>query len=182
MAPKIKVDKESIINAATEIVKQQGEVALNARNLAKTLNCSTQPIFSNFSSMKDLRQEVIISAEEVYKQYIEREIKCQKYPEYKAYGMAYILFAKEEQELFKLLYMRDRKGENVSDDTPLINKVYGIIQKNTGYDIEKAKLLHLEMWTFVHGIAVMLATDYLQLDEELISKMLTDVFSSLNKE
>ena len=31
-----------------------------------------------------------------------------KYPPYKASGMAYIRFAKEEKELFKLLFMRDR--------------------------------------------------------------------------
>jgi hypothetical protein len=35
------------------------------------------------------------------------------------------------------------------------------------------------MWTFVHGIGVMLATSYLELDEELISRMLSDVYQGL---
>ncbi len=182
MAPKVKIDKDSIIKAATEIVQKSGESALNARNLAESLHCSTQPIFSNFENMEKVKKAVIDAAEKIYKAYVDEMLKSGKYPEYKCYGMAYILFAKEEKELFKLLYMRDRKGENISDDTPFMNKVYGIIQKSKGYDIEKTKLFHLEMWSVVHGIAVMLATDYLALDEVLISRMLTDVFSSLNKE
>ncbi len=179
MAPKIKIDKEKIIETAADIVRQQGESGLNARNIARALNCSTQPIFSNFPSMNDLKNEVVAFAEQVYKRYITAVILTQKYPEYKAYGMAYIFFAKEEKGLFKLLYMRERSGEDINDNTPFINEVYSVLQKNTGYNIDKAKLLHLEMWTFVHGLAVLAATDYLNLDEEMCSKMLSDVFLSL---
>ncbi len=182
MAPRIKIDRESIVKAAVEIVRNVGESGLNARNIAKSLDCSTQPIFSNFPTMTDLKKEVINFAEETYKGYIEEFRKSGKYPEYKSYGMAYILFAKEEKELFKLLYMRDRQSEDITDDTPFLNGVYEILQQNTGYDIEKAKLFHLEMWTFVHGLAVMLATGYLEVDEKLCSKMLTDIFMSLKKE
>ena len=34
-----------------------------------------------------------------------------QYPPYKASGMAYIRFAREQRELFKLLFMRDRTNE-----------------------------------------------------------------------
>ena len=103
MAPKVKITKEDIIEAAIELVRQRGELALNARNLATTLNCSTQPIFSNFSSMEELRMVVIAQADKLCNQYIKDEVKCGIYPAYKATGMAYIRFAKEEKELFKLL-------------------------------------------------------------------------------
>ena len=36
------------------------------------------------------------------------------YPPYKAMGMGYIRFAAEERELFRLLFMRDRSGEEKS--------------------------------------------------------------------
>ena len=32
------------------------------------------------------------------------------------------------------------------------------------------------MWAFVHGIAVMTATGYLTLEEQIVSRMLSDAF------
>ena len=42
-------------------------------------------------------------------------------------------------------------------------------------------IFHLETWSAVHGIAVMIATGFLELDGELISRMLSDVFQGLKK-
>ena len=63
MPPKVKVTKASIIEAAVAIVQQSGDQAINARTLATALNCSTQPIFSNFASMDDLRLAVVEKAD-----------------------------------------------------------------------------------------------------------------------
>lgn len=35
------------------------------------------------------------------------------------------------------------------------------------------------MWVYVYGIAAMAATSYLKLDEELISRILTDAYKGL---
>ena len=93
MPPKVKISKESIITAAVDIVRKSGAHALNARTVAQILDCSTQPVFSNFASMDDLRLEVIKSAENICRYYIEREINSGLFPAYKASGMAYIRFA-----------------------------------------------------------------------------------------
>lgn len=44
---------------------------------------------------------------------------------------------------------------------------------------KKACLFHLEMWIYVHGMATMLATSYLELDEAFISKVLTDGYKGM---
>ena len=49
----------------------------------------------------------------------------------------------------------------------------------TGLSGQAAALFHLEMWAVVHGIAVMLATGYLNLEEEVVSRMLTDAFQGI---
>ena len=41
--------------------------------------------------------------------------------------------------------------------------------------------MHLEMWTCVHGIGSMLATSFLELDFELISRMLSDVYQGIRR-
>ena len=99
MPPKIKTTKEEIITAAVEIVRELGAGEINARTIAARLNCSTQPVFSNFASMEELRFAVVERADELCREYMQREIASGKYPEYKASGMAYIRFAMEEKEL-----------------------------------------------------------------------------------
>lgn len=182
MPPKIRVTKEDIISAAVEIVRSKGAQAINARAVAAELNCSTQPVYSNFATIDELRLAVIDKAEELSREYMRREVEDGKYPEYKAGGMAYIRFAKEEKELFKLLYMRDRSGEVIPESTDLSDEMESIVHKQTGLSGLDVKLFHLEMWAFVHGIAVMFATGYVELDPELVSKMLTDSYQGLRKQ
>ena len=176
MPPKVKVTKEDIINAAVSIVRNSGAQSINARTVAASLNCSTQPLFSNFATMEELRYAVVSVADKLYQEYTKREIESQKYPAYKASGMAYIRFAKEEKELFKLLFMRDRSSEII----PTFSKnISDMVKTNTGLSGKSAELFRLEMWAYVHGIATMMATNYLELDTELISKMLTDAYQGL---
>ena len=181
MPPKVKVSKEDIINTTVELVRKYGEGAINARNIASALNCSTQPIFSNFSTMDDLRIAVILRAEAFCNEYIKREIDSGVYVPYKASGMAYIRFAKEEKELFKLLYMRDRSKEDMFAENELSNIMFQMVKDNTGLDGDKNRLFHLEIWAYVHGIATMFATNYFPLDWELVSQMITDVYQGLKK-
>lgn len=182
MPPKTKVLKSDIINTAIDLVRKNGEQALNARNIAAELKCSTQPIFSNFATMEELRNMVIDSTESLYGEYVKREVESGFYPTYKASGMAYIRFAKEEKALFRLLYMRDRSTEVVPEETKLGNQMENLVHINTGLEGVDAKRFHLEMWAFVHGVATMVATGFCHLDWELISRMLTDAYQGLKKQ
>lgn len=178
MPPKVKITKKDIIETALELVRKNGEGAIGARSIAASLGCSTQPIFSNFATMEELQGEVIEAAYELYLGFLRREAQGGKYPQYKAFGMAYIRFASEEKELFKLLFMRDRREEDTSP-SPDFEESVQIIMKANGVTREKATLMHLEMWACLHGIGTMLATSFLSLDRELVSDMLTDVYQGI---
>jgi len=65
MPPKVKITREEIIAAAVSIVRRSGAEAVNARDVARELNCSTQPVFSNFETMEELRAAVIYAADEL---------------------------------------------------------------------------------------------------------------------
>lgn len=180
MPPRAKVTKAEIVSAAVALVRQEGPGALNARALARWLGTSTQPIFSNFASMEALNAEVLAYAEDLYQRFFREELAREKYPPYKASGMAYIRFARQERELFRLQFMRDRRGEDTSGrGSATYAPIIEMIQKNTGLDARMADLLHLEMWAGVHGIATMVATDYMDLSDELVSELLTDIYQGL---
>lgn len=178
MPPQTKISKQDIIDASLDLIREGGDAAINARSIATRLNCSTQPIFSNFSSMEELQAEVTRSAYELYLEFICREVESGKYPQYKAFGMAYIRFAREERQLFKLLYMCDRSGGELIP-TEDFNASVQMIMSNNNISREKAELMHIEMWSCVHGIATMLATSFVELDWELISTILTDVYQGI---
>ena len=182
MPPKVKVSREEIINATVEIVRRSGAQAVNARTVAAALGCSTQPILSNFETMDALHYAVVERADAICWDYIRRVTESGEFPDYKASGMGYILFAREEKELFKLLYMRDRTEETDTLGLQMSEEMETMICKNTGLDAETVKLFHLEMWAFVHGIATMFATSFLDLDWQLVSKMLTDMYQGLRKQ
>ena len=178
MPPKVKITKEDIIKTAFELCRKNGADAINARSIAAELACSTQPIFSNFATMDELKSATISAAYELYISFFHKEVESGKYPRYKSFGMAYVKFAKEEKELFKLLFMRDRTREDLSP-SPDFEESARLIAEANGISIESARLLHLEMWSSVHGIGVMLATSFLPLDTDIISDMLSDVYQGL---
>lgn len=166
MPRKFMFTREEVLAAALDLAREQGITAVTARGLGEKLGSSSKPIFSLFENMEDVLSAVMEAADELYQNYLKEDMAIGKYPPYKASGMAYIRFAKEEKELFRLLFMRDRSHESIEDkeeNKPLIE----LIQQNLGISEEDAYLFHLEMWIYVHGIATMLATSYLEWDDEL---------------
>lgn len=182
MPPKTKITKETMLTAALEIVRERGFASINARKLADKIGCSTQPIFSNYPTMDALKDDIIAYGGKVYTDYLKTYMAKNEYPPYKASGMAYIRFAEDEKELFKLLFMRDRTGEDQTVRTEGFEEIVAIAQKNLGISHEMALVFHLEMWVFVHGIATMIATSYLKFDKDLISRMLSDAYLGIKKQ
>jgi len=178
MPPKVKITKEEIVQTALMLLRKDGADAINARSIAAALNCSTQPVFSNFATMEQLQQAVADAAHGLYLSFLQNEVQSGKYPPYKAFGMAYIRFAKEERELFKLLFMCDREGKAVNPTADFTSSVEMIMRAN-GLPRETAERMHLEMWACVHGIGTMLATSFFAPEWELISDMLTDIYQGL---
>ncbi|MBQ5841155.1 MAG: WHG domain-containing protein [Clostridia bacterium] len=178
MPPKARIAREDIINTAVELVRRQGAQAFNARAVAAALNCSTQPVFSNFATMEELQRATLEAAYERYLGFLQHEAESGKYPKYKAYGMAYIRFAQEERELFKLLFMRDRQGEEWTETADWNDSVEMNMTAN-GLSREQAQRMHMELWIWVHGIAVMLATSYIDIPQQTVSDMMSDVYQGL---
>ena len=129
--------------------------------------------------MQGLINEVIAYGNKLYAEFTKKIVEKNKYPTFKATGIAYILFAKEHTEIFKMLYMRKRSvTEMISGDDDL-QPLISVIMENAGVSEEVARKLHIENWIFVHGIAVMMATSYMSYDMEFVSEMLTDMYQGL---
>lgn len=178
MANVKKYTKQVFIEKAVEMIRKKGFSSLGMRSLADFANVSTQPLYCNFKDLNDLKDCVLTAINDIYLDFLQKEIDEGKYPAYKASGMGYVNFARQEPELFKALFMRSRKNEDGKrEDEYFIETVKGVAER---YNIsfETAKKFHLIMWVVVHGIATQIATEYLTLSEEDVSDILSTTFKA----
>ena len=56
-AKKIVYEKD-VVEAALDIIREKGENSLNARDIAKKIGCSTQPLYSLYKNMAELEDAV----------------------------------------------------------------------------------------------------------------------------
>lgn len=182
MPPKAKFSKEEIIAAAFEITRRDGFDALTARSLAAELGSSPRPIFTVFNGMEEVQSKVKSAATKLYEQYEDEEMSGEN--AFKGSGTGYIRFAAEQPKLFQLLFMKEREsapdlGNILSIIDNYYDKILGAVQSEYGFATETAKNVYLHMWIYSHGIASLLATKVCNFTDEDISKMLTDVCSSI---
>ena len=114
MAPKFKFTRAEITDAALQVVRRNGIGALTARAIADELGVSTQPVFTCFSTMAEARGAVRSAAESIYDGYVEEGLRAE-IPFY-GFGMQYIRFAREEPELYRLLFLTHDAGEKGAMD------------------------------------------------------------------
>lgn len=103
MPPKVKFQKEEIVDAALRVARERGFDAVTARDVAKALGVSVSPIFTYFDTMEQLRASVYERAKDRYRAYIERGLK-EAIP-FLGVWRQYLTFAREEPELYRLLFL-----------------------------------------------------------------------------
>ena len=180
MPPRIQYTKEQIVEAAIAVIRENGPDAFNARAVAQRLGCSTQPLFREFETMEALKGAVLRHANAIYNDYVAKAAARAEKP-YKAAGTAYIRFAEEERELFKLLFMRDRKDESTENEDENIDSYLQMLTETLGIKRETAYDFHIRMWIYTHGMAVMTATGYLHFTDEQVSELLSEEFIALKE-
>lgn len=179
MPPKCRFTQEEVVSAALELARGGGLKAVTARAVGGALHASSKVIFSLFENMEQLHAAVLQAADGVYQSFLQTDMAAGRYPPYKASGMAYIRFAREERELFRLLFMRNRSQETSHQDDREVEGLIRLIQKSTGLDESQARRFHLEMWIYVHGIATMVATGYLDWDPDQADVLLSDAYHGI---
>ena len=183
MPPKAKYTKEQIINAAYEMVRKYGEDMLSARNLAAELSTSTSPIFAVFNSIEEVQKSVRAKALELYKSYLDEGLSQD--PAFKGAGIKYIQFAKDEPELFKLLFMKSGVDEPTSylpAHFEFEGQVRGALKETHKMNDPDSMRIYNHLSVYTHGLAVLFAQGNCIFSDEDVNNMLSEVFFALKKE
>lgn len=176
--PKQVVTQEKILNAAMEITRKSGFESVNARSVADYMGRSVQPIYSYFQNMEDLKDMLYSRAMKFYDAFILANADMSSL---ESMGEANIKFAKEETNLFRLLFLTKLNCFRSFSD---IYKGMGIesvarsIAAEYGMSYEQASEIYVMMIVFTHGIATMLATGGAEIQDEEIRTMLKNAYRS----
>ena len=170
MARKEQISKQMILDGAFELVREQGVEMLTARKLAAKIGCSTQPIFRVYTNMEELAGEVFVKAKAFYEDF------CLDFPDgcdtpFVDLGLCYISFAKQELNLFKLLFLTAHDENNTMYD--LINGaengfVIKQLRRIKNLDMNKAGDIFMKVFIFMHGMACMAICGELDMTTEEI--------------
>jgi AcrR family transcriptional regulator len=181
LPPSRKISREDILTAAFQIVREEGIDSLNARRLAGALECSTQPIFSCFESMTQLKQAVLQMAGDCHTAYFDKVDTGENL--FVNVGMAYIDFALEEPHLFRLLFMSDLFGIELGSymQGDCNEHITGAVPERFFSNSPEAGSIFMDMWLYAHGIAALLVTNQIKTERDEIKNMLHRVFILLTK-
>lgn len=181
MPPTVRFTRDAVLHAACQLMRREGMEALNARAIAKELGGSTQPIFRLFTNMEDLHRELILYVARQFQAHAEADMAQSDSP-YIQLCTTYLLYGRDEPELFKLLFMRDRVSEGQYSDQTNFDLVSNIIKKETPLDDETALRFFERTWLFIHGLAVCIATKYIPCqDERYLISMVKEAYNAAVK-
>ena len=160
MPPKVKFQKEEIVRAALDVVREKGLDAVTAREVASKLHLSTRPIFTWFASMEQLKGEVYALAKERYREYIERGLH-EQIP-FLGVWQQYIRFAKEERELYKLLFLT-KPSAAIGSATDALQLSQDLVRESLmriyHLDANTADCYFRDLWLVAFSFGTLIVTD-----------------------
>ncbi|CZR96011.1 hypothetical protein CDFC105_72228 [Clostridioides difficile] len=185
MPPKIKTDRDAIINAGFEVARNEGVTVITAQKVALVLGTSVAPIFREFQTVEDLRVSVEEKIHTFHTQYIS-DYPSQYIGDYSlddsaflTYGLGYINFAKEYPNLFEAIMQHSTINYNLNEQaSKQLDFVVNSAASEGSLSFEQAKELFYNIWIYTHGIACLVYKGSLILTVEEEKQLLITAFNA----
>lgn len=182
MPPKPKFTRDEIVQTALEVVSRKGVEALTAKELGDALGTSARPIFTVFSSMKQVQDAVREAAMRRFESFAGQ--KLPDMPLFKQVGMQMVLFGVREPKLYQLLFMQENRNAVSFDDVfgelgPTAETCIRLIQEEYAMAEADARLLFENVWIYTFGVGALCATRMCQFSEEKLGQMLSTEFQAM---
>lgn len=180
MPPKPKYTREEIIDAAFEMVRENGIESLVARELGKRMGTSSSPIFTAFKNMEELQIEVRNKALKEFEACISDALNYT--PAFKHVGEKMIEFAAREPKLFQLIYMQEHEKSKSYIDYikeelgETVDVCITVMQKDYALSKDDAERLFAQTWMYTFAICVLIARKVCHFTQEEISEILSREF------
>lgn len=182
MPPKPKFTREEIVQTALDVVSRKGVEALTAKELGDALGSSARPIFTVFTSMKEVQDAVRAAAMRRFESFAEQKLPGM--PLFKQVGMRMVLFGAREPKLYQLLFMQENRNAVSFDDVfgelgPTAETCIALIRETYSLSETEARLLFENVWIYTFGVGALCATRVCHFPEEKLGEMLSTEFQAM---
>lgn len=186
MPPRITTSKEMIIKAGYSIADEEGIGQVNCRAIAKKLGCSTQPVFSRFPNMDELKEEVFkYACDELEKSIADRLEDSKEHSLLEISVTVLADLAREHKNLYKLIYLSDFRSEKSFLEEREKYRTNKLIIKELidryKIDAERVEGIFERISLLVHGICTVIATTTMDYSNEKVLKIVNDELMDAGK-
>lgn len=182
MPPKPELTRDKIAAAAFELTRIKGMEALTARSVAQALGCSTQPIYSLYGGVEELKSSVYEMAAGYMKNRM-LEPRDKHHSPALNLAIGFLYFAQEEKELFRTLYLSGFRTYRPRQDLFLGEELtthYLRYSKRLHHVAEaQLKAIFLKLTVYMIGIGTMLNSGTLELAMEEAVEMVREMYEML---
>lgn len=184
MPPKTEFSRDMILDAALKVVREQGWEQLSARAIATVLQCSTRPVYSSFSSMQEIKDQL---GRKVHDMLFDYQYRSQTGKPFLDIGVGYVLFARDEPALFRLFYLPHICSFDMEQEMRDKAKVRLLERMKNTPDVprlsaEKTARLLLRLRIFTHGLACYITTGILEFEEDEIVSLINEAGNAFFKD
>ena len=182
MPPKAKFTEEEIVEAAVNIAREKGIGAVTAREVGAALGVSSRPLFTYFSTVDELKRKVFEYTREMYRDVVREGLK--KPIPALGVGQQYLRFAREEPQLYRLLFLTPPEGMTGSASEALHlsqELVRESIMRIYNMDAETADNFFRDLWLVAYSFTTLIVTGECPYSDGEISDLLTRYSVSLCK-
>lgn len=178
----VELSKDRIVKVAVKMVNEDGWDSINARSLAKRLGVSTKPLYRIYNNMDEIKQDIYNEISMQYDEFLTSRIDSKK--ALLTLCIAYVEFALEYKNLFISLFLSNnlkwKSIENVLDEKWNQSTIINLVNKH-GLSFEDAKGLFMNMWLYANGLATLIATNDITMDEQEVLVRLVKYYKILVK-
>ena len=152
MPPTPIITQQDIINAGIQLIRENGIRSVNARSLAKSLSCSTKPLFRIYKNMEELKKDIKKELDNYYNDFMEKNMTM------------------AGSSLRDIIHAEWNRA-SIENAKAL-----------TGLSTEKAEMLFINFWLYSHGIATQIVSNDIDIPLDLVKKLLKNAFHRFSLE
>ncbi len=182
MAGKSIITKEELLKVAMNMIEKNGAECINARDLAKEAGISTKPIYRLYNSLEDLKKDANEIIKKEYDEFIMKRVDNKN--ALITVCVAYIEFAQMHKNYFRSMFLSNNlKWQSVND---VLNEkwnqstIINLVNKHS-LSFDNAKNLFMNVWIYANGLATLIASNELTIDNKEILIRIVKIYKEFSK-
>lgn len=183
MPPKAEITKDKILDRAFEVVREEGIDALTARRIAEKLKCSTQPIYSVYGNMEEVKEEVYHRAVDFALSIMRQYEDAQNEPCMNL-ALGSLVFAKNEKQLFRTVFLSDQRRNYLAKHNDKVKEeLYAaFLRLDSRFGVfgeARLEQMFKKIFIFIIGTGTLINTDCMEWDIDETTKMIERLYQAI---